>query len=207
MMRLIFESLINIQFLIKEFSPETINSYVKFSLKHERKLRDKITRNIADRGGIILPIEDRMLKSIDRTARIAGMPLNDVDNKGARDWGGKNIFEKAKAVGLDHAYLAAIGGGSNSIHGNWQEIAGHHLEWDDSIGHFKPKTDWATPRPQVPLALSRIIVETLAVYFKFMGRDSIFEEIGTTLHDLVKRIDLVSKAHENYLGPKTWPEI
>jgi hypothetical protein len=57
----------------------------------------------------------------------AGIPLDEVDNKGVRDWGGKNIFEKAKAVGLDHVYLAAIGGGSNSIHGNWQEIAGHHL--------------------------------------------------------------------------------
>lgn len=202
MMRPIFESLVNIQFLIKEFCPETINSYVKVSLKHERKLRDTITRNIADRGGIIQPIEDRMLKSINRTAGIAGVSLDEADNTGPRDWGSKNIFEKAKAVGLDHAYLAAIGGGSNSIHGNWQELTGHHLEWDDSTGHFKPKTDWARPRPQVPLALSRIIVETLAVYFKFMGGDSIFDEIAPTLHDLVKRIDLVSKAHENYLAPR-----
>jgi Family of unknown function (DUF5677) len=141
MVRLIFESLINIQFLIKEFSPETINSYVKVSIKHERKLRDKITSNIENREGIVLPIEDRMLKSIDRTARIAGVSLDEVDAKGTRDWGTKNIFEKAKAVGLDHAYPAAIGGGSNSIHGNWQEITGHHLEWDDNTGHFTPKTD------------------------------------------------------------------
>jgi hypothetical protein len=59
----------------------------------------------------------------------------------------------------------------------------------------------------VPLALNRIIVETLAVYFKFMGGDSIFEAIDPTLHDLGKRIDLVSEAHEHYLAPKTWPEI
>jgi hypothetical protein len=67
-MRLIFEELINIQFLIKEFSSHLVDSYVGVSLRHERKLRDEVARNIADRGGIILPIEDRMFKSIDRTS-------------------------------------------------------------------------------------------------------------------------------------------
>jgi hypothetical protein len=206
-MRLVFESLINIQFLIKEFSPRMIDSYVGVSLRHERKLRDTIRHNIAERGGIILPIEDRMFKSIERTARMAGLSLDEVDLKKPRDWGGKNIYEKAKVVGLEHAYLAAIGGGSNSIHGNWQEITGHHLEWDDGTESFKPKTDWAPPHPQVPLALSRIIAETLAIYFRFMGGDEALEEIGPALYDLVKCIDLVSKLHENYLAPKTWPEI
>jgi Family of unknown function (DUF5677) len=206
-MRLIFESLINIQFLIKEFSPQLIDSYVGVSLRHERKLRGTVARNITDRGGIILPIEDRMLKSIDRTVRMAGVSLDEEDQKRPRDWGGKNVYEKAKAVGLEHAYLAAIGGGSNSIHGNWQEIAGHHLEWDDSTGRFTPNTDWAPPRPQVPLGLSRIIIETLAIYFPFMAGHAAFEEISPALHDILQRIDLVSKAHENYLAPKTWPEI
>jgi hypothetical protein len=207
LMRPVFETLINVQFLIQNFTPETITSYVKVSLRHERKLRDRVTSNIADRGGIMLPIEDRMLQSIDRTARIAGISLDEMDVRGATNWGGKNIFERAKDVGLDHAYLAAIGGGSNSIHGNWQELSGHHLEWDEHTGHFKPKTSWAAPRPQVALGLSRVIVDTLAVYFKFMGGDLVFSEIAPTLHDLVWRIDVVSKAHENYLAPKTWPEI
>jgi hypothetical protein len=79
-----------------------------------------------------------MLKSIDRTARMAGVSLGEVNLRGPRDWGGKNIYEKAKTVGLEDAYLTAIGGGSNSIHGNWQEIAGHHLEWDDTTGRFTP---------------------------------------------------------------------
>ncbi len=206
-MRLVFESLINIQFLIKEFSPQLVDSYVGVSLRHERRLRDKIRLNIAERGGLIEPIEDRMFKSIERTARVAGLSLDAVDLKKPRDWGSKNIFEKARAVGLDHAYLAAIGGGSNSIHGNWQDLTGHHLEWEEATGHFKPNTGWAQPRPQVPLALSRIITDTLAIYFRFMGGDDALVEIGPVLHDLVKRVDLASKLHENYLAPKTWPEI
>ena len=207
LIRPIFESIINIRFLVKEFSPHTVDSYVKVSLRHERKLRDYIRNNIAERGGIMLPIEDRMFQSIERTARIAGLPLDSVDLKGPRDWAGKNIFEKAKAVGLEHAYLAAIGGGSNSIHGNWQEIAGHHLEWDENTGTFKPNMEWASPRPQVPLALGRTIIDTLSIYFHFLGGDPVMETLGPALHDLVERISLVSKAHENYLAPKTWPEI
>ena len=171
-MRLVFEALINIQFLIKEFSPQLIDSYIGVSLRHERKLRDTVASNIADRAGIILPIEDRMFKSIDRTARMAGVSLSEMDLKGSRDWGGKNIYEKAKTVGLEHVYLAAIGGGSNSIHGNWQDISGHHLKWDDTTGRFTPNTDWAQPRPQVPLGLGRIIIETLAVYFPFMAGEA-----------------------------------
>jgi hypothetical protein len=136
---------------------------------------------------------------------MAGVSLDDLDLKGP--WGGKNLYEKAKTVGLDHAYLAAIGGGSNSIHGNWQDISGHHLEWDDITGRFTPNTDWARPRPQVPLGLGRIIIETLAIYFPFMAGVAVLGEIGPTLQDLVQRIDLVSKEHENYLAPKTWPEI
>jgi hypothetical protein len=49
-MRPIFESLINIRFLIKEFSPRLIDSYVEVSLRHERKLGNSIATNIAGRG-------------------------------------------------------------------------------------------------------------------------------------------------------------
>jgi hypothetical protein len=59
----------------------------------------------------------------------------------------------------------------------------------------------------VPLALARTIVETMAVYFPFMAGDAAFGEIGPALHNLVRRIDIISKAHENYLALKTWPEI
>ena len=81
------------------------------------------------------------------------------------------------------------------------------MEWDDTIGRFTPKADWARTRPQVPLALGRIIVDTLAIYFPFIAGDEAFGEIGPALHDLDQRLEIVNKMHENYLAPKTWPEI
>jgi hypothetical protein len=100
--RLIFETAVNIRYLIANFSKELIDSYVKQALRQERRLLDVVQANISERGSM-LPIEDRMLKSIDRAAR-------------------KNIYEKTNEVGLRDAYVAAFGGGSQSVHGNWNEV-------------------------------------------------------------------------------------
>ena len=135
--RLVFETLVNIRYMIKEFSSELIGSYVGYSFRHERKLRDVIQANINTRHGVILPIEDRMLKSINRSAAAAGILLDEVDLKQKGPWGGKNLFDKSEAVGLDEAYLAVFGGASHSVHGNWHEIYGNHLHWDENEG-FTP---------------------------------------------------------------------
>jgi hypothetical protein len=70
----------------------------------------------------MLPVEDRMLKSIRRAVSAAGVSLDDVDPTDGRPWGGKNAYEKTQDVGLGEAYLAAFGGGSQNVHGNWNEI-------------------------------------------------------------------------------------
>jgi uncharacterized protein DUF5677 len=66
--RLIFETAVNIRYLIANFSKELIDSYVKHSLRQERRLFGLVQANISKRGSM-LPIADRMLKSIDRAAR------------------------------------------------------------------------------------------------------------------------------------------
>jgi hypothetical protein len=66
--RLTFETLVTIRYLTEFFSPDLIQSYIRFSLKHERRLHEKIQTNIDARGGEVLPIEARMLASIKRSA-------------------------------------------------------------------------------------------------------------------------------------------
>lgn len=206
--RLLFEALVNVRFLIQEFSPATIDSYVAYSLQHERQLSDLIAANIAKRGGAPLPIEERMLKSIDRTSRASNLTLDKISPRALRTWGGKNIYERVKALGLEQMYLAFFGGGSNSIHGNWQEIQGNHLDWNETTGRFRPKMDWARPRPQLPLALGGFLADTLVHYFRFMAGETVADELATDrLDDLGDRIMAVTHAHETYLTSKTWPEI
>jgi hypothetical protein len=204
--RLVFETSVNIRYLIDNFSPELIDSYVSYSFRHERKLRDVIDRNVAARSGVVLPIEDRMLKSIYRSADAAKIALDEIDPRRTGPWGGKNLFEKAEAVGLGQAYLAAFGGASHSVHGNWHEIYGNHLHWDES-GGFTPNLDWHTPRPQVLFALCSLVIDTLGIYFAFLCNEQAAELFHEPLSDLRDRIDQVSDAHEAYLANKKWPEI
>lgn len=204
--RLVFETLVNIRYMIKEFSPELIDSYIAYSFRHERKLRDVVQENISARDGEALPIEDRMLKSINRSAAAAGVVLDDINSRQNSPWGGKNLFDKSQAVGLESAYLAAFGGASHSVHGNWHELYGNHLHWDEKEG-FTPNLDWHRPRPQVLFAISTLVVGTLDIYFDFMRGRQAAETFEKPLSDLHDRIFQVNDAHEAYLTMKKWPEI
>ena len=204
-LRLTFETLVNIVYLIRNFGSGLVDSYVAHSLRHERKLRDTIEANIEKRDAI-LPIEDRMLKSIDRAAAAAGIELSDVDPKLRTQWGGKNLYEKTKAIGWDGAYLGHFGGPSHGVHGSWHELYANHLEWDQGEG-FRPKLDWAHPRPQPLFAVGVLIIDTLAEYADFLlGADLAREVFTERLSDLRRRVVTVDEAHEHYLSGKKWPE-
>jgi hypothetical protein len=205
--RLIFECVVNIKYLVENYSPELIESYVSYSLRHERRQRNSIESNIASRNGIILPIEDRMFKSIDRAVRAAGITLTDINLNNKKPWGGKNFYERTKAVGLDQLYSAAFGGGSHIIHGNWQDLYGNHLEWDEQTNRFSPKLKFTRPRPQYLTTIALVVIQVVPMYFTFMGGEGVGEHFATLLEDLDSRVTRLVHAHEAYLGGKSWPEI
>ena len=204
--RLAFETTVSIRFLIKHFSSELIDSYVKHSFKHETRLRSKIMENIANRDGKILPIEDRMIKSIDRSFESAGIKHSDMDGHRERNWGGKNFFEKACDLGLEDAYLGAFAGASHSVHGAWYDVYSHNLETEGDL-QFQPKLEWGYPRPQLLFATAKMTIPALDDYFGFMAGSEIQEVIEVKLRDLFTRVDTVDTAHETYLSAKDWPII
>ncbi|MBY3179306.1 hypothetical protein HFO27_32700 [Rhizobium leguminosarum] len=203
--RLVFETIVNVQYLIANFSSELIDSYVEYSLRHEKKLWDDIAKNIVARDGILLPIEERMQKSIERAFSAAGLSIDAIDSKRKSPWGNRNLFEKAQAVGLDALYLSAFGGTSHGIHGAWEDIYGNHLHWDGS--RFTPNIEWSMPRPQLFLALCPVIAETVFIYFEFIVDDLAHDMFAEPLQNLLDRFASVSAAHEAYLAGKSWPNI
>jgi hypothetical protein len=196
--RLAFETIVNVHYLIEFASPDLFESYVLHSLKHERRLYDRIQENIAARQGKVQPIELRMLTSIDRACRKSGVAIVDINASGSANWGGKNLFQKAEAVGLGYVYLGMFGGPSRNVHGGWNDLLEYHLEYeDDSEANFTPEPLWHRPRPQLLLTISRLTVPLLAKYFKFVtGGEGVFE---VELQDLAERIDLADQAHERFL--------
>lgn len=204
--RLIFETAVTVRYLVANFSEALIESYIRHSLRHERKLFDLINRNVEDRNGVAIPIEDRMLKSLARASRQSGIELASVNLKDKGPWGGKNLFEKAGAVGWEQAYLAVFSGMSHNVHGSWQDLLSHHLEScpDD---RFTPELEWTTPRPQALFALGLIGLEVVIDVAGFLGGDEADANLRPLLDDLEDRIFQVNSAHESYLTGKTWPAI
>lgn len=196
-LRITFETIVNLRFMIQEFSSEMVNSYITYSMKHERKLLETIERNVAASGGRQRHIEGRMKRSLERTAIAAEVTYDQVDMK-QKNWGGKNTYEKAKALDWNEVYLGAFSGPSHNVHGSWQELYANHLEWDGA-GRFTPNLEFGRPRPQPISAICWLITEALYDYYAFkMGEDNI-EPLWAPVSDLQGRILALDEAHEVYL--------
>lgn len=195
--RLAFETIVNLAFLIKNASPELFDSYVRYSLQHEKKLLNQVNQNTSDRGGEVLEIERRMLNSIQRTFEKSGISANEATTNGIRNWGNKNIYDRAKDVGLDQAYLAAFGGGSHSVHGNWMDLLEYHLE-DDEEG-FSPQLKWRYPRPQLLSVIAIFATEVTGKYIEYINEPVVSQLLHPRLIDLRSRIQLADSIHEQFL--------
>lgn len=204
--RLAFEAIVNARYLIANFSPDLVASYLHHSLRHERQLWDTIQSNIEGRAGVVLPIEDRMMKSISRSAKFSGLTIETIDPKAKGQWGGKHLRQKAEAVGLDRPYLAVFGGMSHNVHGSWQDLQQYHLE-EAGEEAFTPRLEWGRPRPQPSFALGVLSLEAAADFFGFIGGDEVLAYMRGDLNDLVARLHQANAAHELYLQGKIWPEI
>jgi hypothetical protein len=201
LIRLLAECVINLRFLIRNSSPELIRSYLAYSLQHEKELAALIRTNIDARSGEALPIEERMLRSIARTFENSLLTEEDLPAKKIRNWGEKNLFEKAKDVGLGEAYLAIFGGPSRNVHGGWQDLLHYHLECH-SPGVFRPRLEFKQPRPQAIYSLSHLIAETLMGYVELLDHPSLALVLDA-LEDLDERNHVASQAHEEYLVAKS----
>lgn len=197
--RLAVECMINIQYLVLKDSKEIYQAYVIDSLRHEKKLRDVIQSNIESRGGDVLPIEARMLESINKSFQKSGIQPEEVTKEAAKPWKDVNLYERAKAVGLGDAYLGLFGGPSHNVHGSWQDLLEYHLHHDGE--GFTPELAWHRPRPQVLFALAKIGVATLQMYLQHFAGDSA-DAVVRTLEDLRDRIQVVDHAHEAFLSAR-----
>lgn len=198
--RLAFECIVNMMFLIKNDRPEIVQSYVEHSMRHEKRLRERIVSNIAARGGEERPIEKRMLASIERSAQKSRVDLDRIDPP--KNWGGKNLFEKAREVGLDDAYLGAFAGPSHSVHGNWQDLLEYHLSAEDD--GFLPEFRWHPPKAQLLTTIAYLSLVTLEDFFSHIigpAGSSIAEKVP----ELQERIVRFTQLHEDFLAARAQP--
>jgi hypothetical protein len=197
--RLAFECIVNIRFLIKFDNAATYDSYVRYSLKQEKRLYERISKEIEGRRGEKLPIEERMLGSIDKAVKASGLSIEDLSPSRPKDWADKNLYERADAVGLGGTYIGTFGGPSSSIHGNWMDLLEFQLETHHDEGNFCPDFEWHNPRPQIGHTVAFLAVEATREYFAYVGEGPI-EFMEERFADLSNRIREAERAHEAFLN-------
>jgi hypothetical protein len=195
--RLAFEAIVNIAYFVEFSAPELFESYIRYSMKHERRLHGRIMKNVIARGGQELPIERRMIDSIERASLESGFPLDAFSASAPKNWGDKKLFERAQAVGFEDVYLTTFSGPSHSVHGNWMDLLEYHL--DQEGNGYGPALEWHTPRPQMLLAIAYFCVDVIERYFRYMAGDDTAEEMKETLNDLTRRVSIVNTAHEEFV--------
>lgn len=154
--RCIAETFINTKFILVDSEESVKRNYIKYSLITEKQLFETISSIIIERGGDVLPIEERMKYSINNSFDVSDFEIDNVFR--SSKW--KSIKSRADIVAGNVFYNVYYGISSHSVHGNWQDILFNHLiRFDDG---FKLKLNWSNPVSQVieaPIALNLDILK------------------------------------------------
>lgn len=160
--RCIAETAINTKFLLIEGEERVRRNYIKYSLITEKELWETILSNVKDRSGDVLPIEERMQKSILNSFDKSDFDIDEV--KRSSKW--KSIKERSNLVAGEMFYSVYYGISSHSIHGNWQDILMNNLKkFEDG---FELNLQWNRPRPQI---IDGAIILNLDIVKTFCGRE------------------------------------
>ena len=171
------------------------DAYVESCLGPERELFERISANIADRGGEHLPIEDRMLSSLNRVCHASGKTIDQIDKK--RGQWGVNFRERLKVLGKEDLYLSLQRVGSHSVHGTWVDLMLNHLD-ESASGMYRPKTKKRPgARDLTPTAF--LVLDSVSsyvqIYWAGVGEASL---LSSTIADLQKRIREFEAIHEAF---------
>ncbi len=191
--RPIVESAITVRYLIAKDDPKFYDQFVEFSLGPEREVFDQVQDNINARGGVVLPIEQSMLNSINTTAEKSGVKIEDVSRED-KNWGG-NVRNRLQALGEPQLYGGFYRLPSHGIHGTWVDLIMRHLNYEDGKFTVNLKSPGADVRNLLPLAL--LILTTVFEYLQaFYDGHPQVRPLFDAIEDLYSRIQTADAAHQ-----------
>jgi hypothetical protein len=181
--------------LLIEGEERVKRNYIKNSLITEKELWETILSNVKDRSGDVLPIEERMQKSIQNSFDKSDFDLDEV--KRSSKW--KSIKERANLVAGEMFYSVFYGISSHSIHGNWQDILLNNLKkLEDG---FELNLQWNRPRPQI---IDGAIILNLDIVKIFCERELPNEGTASLIIEKCKKLNNyhldLTQNHEKWMS-------
>jgi hypothetical protein len=181
-----------LRYLVTKHDEGVYSQFVASSLGPERELYDTINRAVEDRGAM-LPIEKRMLKSIESTCRASAVRIEDAKPKYG-DWGG-GLRARLKAIDLETSYLGIQRIPSHAVHGSWVDLVMNHLKEKDR--RFEPDSSWRHVDARLLSPVALFVLGSVGVYF-----DRFLSELPEAQPLLIRTIDL----HERTKALDGWHE-
>lgn len=162
--RCIFESCVKVSWLCQEGSDEAFTRYIAEGLKTEVAFKTQIAENIAARGGDTLPIERRMLSSIDNY--IAGSRLTEPQIEAAKKL--PDLASMIRDLGHHRVhYLVGQRIGSHHVHGTWPSLRLHYLEEDEG-GYWLPRDHDCSTHVNQYVFIPFAVLGALDSFFQFV---------------------------------------
>lgn len=161
--RCIFETALKVIWLCESPVPDRFRRFIADGLKTELEFKSRIQTNIDERGGAPLPIEVRMLRSIDNYIADSGLSPSEVlETKKLPD-----LASIVDALGHDRTvYLAGQKIASHHVHGTWPSLKTHYLEERD--GELRARDhDCATHVSQY-VFIPRVVLNALSAFVTYV---------------------------------------
>lgn len=195
--RCILETAVNLRFLIRRDDDCFYHQFVLHSLGPERELFNLIESNIKARGGEKLPIEERMLESIERVCRMSGVTITDVQTRYG-DWGG-GLLERLRFLGCVEYYLFVLRLPSHAVHGSWVDLALHHLK--EAASGFEVDETWSPVDSRLLLPVCQVMILPAVADFvlKFLPDCAERDYMLHRISDLTNRMRQADAIHEKCL--------
>lgn len=190
--RCIIESAMRLRFFSEKATKQDVDDFIKSSLEAERDSYNLIQNNIKE-AGKILPIEKRMLDSMDQLFKDSGIDdIKDLDSMPKR----KTYKKILKSLEMESGYPFFQGILSHSIHGTWVDLYKHHLEKTDT--GFKAKPESLSPDPRLMCPMCIIVLTAIESYVrKYLPiEDKSISLILERIVDLKERNRQIDSLHE-----------
>lgn len=160
LMRQLTETLANLAYLCGDDEHGSRHlAFLQDSLISESEFLKVIERRQAEAGGAELAIETRLRRSIEDTARAAGIDLDNIPAR--RQIGWPSAQERIELAFGPTAY-PSFRVGSDALHGGWFDLIRNHL--CEVNGGFEPEFRAAARRPQ-PLLSAAIQLSTVVMTY------------------------------------------
>jgi hypothetical protein len=186
--RCIFESAVKIIWLCHSSTQEEFDRYIADGLKTEFEFKDHIAAAIAANNGEALPIESRMLSSIERHVAASGMTESQARSTPKL----RDIASMLDALGFGRIfYVIGQKIGSHHVHGTWSSLYLYYLQKESNQGPYKygPRGHDCDTHLNQYAFVPRIVLRAMKSYVFYMLQDVEANALRDAFHFIDDKIE------------------